>query len=261
MVRNRRNSSKRRHTTPLVDLFVRRMGVTHNSPWRIMEDLVEHLRCDTRLASALSLDRYLEFRNIIEKRLSCDIGCDGYIEPMGANFADGFRLVLNEASPAVRQRFTIAHEICHTFFYEIVPDLKFKPHATDSFEEALCNHGAAVLLMPAEDVRAHVSVRDVSLATLEELSQRYSVSIEAAFLRVRGLRLWNCEMTVWHRMISGEFVVDRLHGSPKVDWRWVDGSIPSPLGLRRAALPFQGTPSSTTNELMDTPQPNPCSSK
>ncbi len=229
MVRNRRNSSKRRHTNPLVDLFVRRMGVTHNSPWRIMEDLVEHLRCDTRLASALSLDRYLEFRNIIEKRLSCDIGCDGYIEPMGVNFADGFRLVLNEASPAVRQRFTIAHEICHTFFYEIVPDLKFKPHATDSFEEALCNHGAAVLLMPAEDVRAHVSIRDVSLATLEELSQRYSVSIEAAFLRVRGLRLWNCEMTVWHRMISGEFVVDRLHGSPKVDWRWVDGSIPSRL--------------------------------
>jgi len=77
----------------------------------------------------------------------------------------------------------VAHEICHTFFYEIVPELKFTPHPTDSFEEALCNHGAAAFADAAEDVLAHVSVRDVSLATLEELSQRYAVSIEAAFLR------------------------------------------------------------------------------
>jgi hypothetical protein len=205
-----------------------------------MEDLVECLRRDARLASALSLDRYLEFRNIIERRADPDIGCDGYVEPIGATFADGFRLVVNDTTPSVRQRFTVAHEICHTFFYEIVPELKFKPHPTDSFEEALCNHGAAALLMPAEDVLAQVSVRDVSLATLEELSQRYAVSIEAAFLRVRGLRLWNCEMTVWHRMVSGDFVVDRLHGWLKADWRWVDGSIPSEAWSRKGSSPIAG---------------------
>jgi Zn-dependent peptidase ImmA (M78 family) len=41
--------------------------------------------------------------------------------------------VLDGATPTVRQRFTIAHEICHTFFYEIVPELKFKPHSEPSW--------------------------------------------------------------------------------------------------------------------------------
>jgi len=219
MARSRRDSSKPRVATPLVDLFVSRMGTADRSPWRTMEDLVECLRRDARLASALSLDRYLEFRNVVERRADPNIGCDGYIEPIGATFADGFRLVLNDttlqfgSASLWRMRSAIRFSM-RLFRTEI--------HAApyDSFEEALCNHGAAALLMPAEDVLAHVSVRDVSLATLEELSQRYAVSIEAAFLRVRGLRLWNCEMTVWHRMVSGDFVVDRLHGWLKADWRW-----------------------------------------
>ena len=43
--------------------------------------------------------------------------------------------------------------------------------------------------MPAEDVLSHVKARDVSLDTLEELSQRYAVSMEAAFLRLAPLEL------------------------------------------------------------------------
>jgi Zn-dependent peptidase ImmA (M78 family) len=205
-----------------------------------MEDLVERLRHDAGVASALSLDRYLKIRNILEKRANPNIGYDGHIEPIGTAFADGFRLVINDAASSIRQRFTVAHEICHTYFYEIVPEIKFRPHARDSFEEALCNHGAAALLMPAEDVLLHVKSRDVSLDTLEELSRRYAVSLEAAFLRLRGMRLWNCEMTVWHRMTTGEFALDKVHGWLKVDWRWADSSIPGKAWSQENSRPLSG---------------------
>ena len=134
--------------------------------------------------------------------------------------------MLNDTTPKTRLRFTTAHEICHTFFYETVPELKFHPHPTDPLEEAVCNHGAAALLMPAEDALHQVKNKDVSLATLEEFAKRYDVSIETAFLRLRGLKVWNCEMTVWHRMMTGSFVVDKVHGWLRRDWRWVESSIP-----------------------------------
>ncbi len=240
MLRSKRNSTDRGVSTPLVDLFVSRTGKAGRSPQSIIEDLVERLRQQTDSASARSLDRYLELRNVIERHCDSEIGCDGYIEPVGGNFAEGFRLVINDQAPKIRQRFTIAHEICHTFFYEIVPELKFVPHATDDREEALCNHGAAALLMPTHDVVAQVQDKDVSLGTLEELSERYEVSLEAAFLRLRGLKLWNCEMSVWYRMTSGEFIVKKLYGWLKADWRWVDNSIPNRAWSQKSSNPIAG---------------------
>jgi len=240
MLRSKRDSSDRGVSTRLVDLFVARTGEAGKSPQIIIEDRVEDLRRQTGSASARSLDRYLEARNVVEHLCDADIGCDGYIEPVGASFAEGFRLVLNENASPVRQRFTVAHEICHTFFYELVPELKFAPHATDDSEEALCNHGAAALLMPAQDISAQASGKDVSLATLEELAERYEVSIEAVFLRLRGLKLWNCEMSVWHRMMSGEFVVSRLYGWLKADWRWVDDSVPNRAWSQKGGVPVAG---------------------
>jgi hypothetical protein len=239
-VRSSRDSSRSGTFTALIDLFAARAGGAGKSPWRIMEDLIERLRRDAGAASALSLERHLTIRNVLERRSDPGIGCDGYIEPMGASFPDGFRIVINDAAPVVRQRFTVAHELCHTYFYEFVPEIKFSLHPTDSFEEALCNHGAASLLMPAGDVTAQVEARDVSLDTLEELSRRYTVSLEAAFLRLRGLRLWNCEMTVWHRMISGEFVADRVHGWLKADWRWADSAIPAGAWSQKSGSAVSG---------------------
>ncbi len=240
MLRSKRDSSDRGISTPLVDLFVARTGETGKSPQVIIENLVEDLRRQTGLASARSLDRYLEARNVVERCTDSDIGCDGYIEPVGASFAEGFRMVLNDKVAPARQRFTIAHEICHTFFYELVPELKFTPHATDDSEEALCNHGAAALLMPARDIVAQASGKDVSLATLEALAERYEVSLEAVFLRLRGLKLWNCEMSVWHRMMSGDFVLSRLYGWLKKDWRWLDDSIPNRAWSRKDGGPIAG---------------------
>ncbi len=97
-----------------------------------------------------------------------------------------------------------------------------------------------LFLMPAEDILAQINSKDVSITTLEDLSERYAVSIEAAFLRLRGLRLWNCEMTIWHRMLSGAFVVDRIHGWLKADWRWADDSIPNQAWSQKGGATFSG---------------------
>ena len=80
--------------------------------------------------------------------------------------------------------------------------------------------------MPADDFLARARGKSVSLRTLEEISGRYEVSVEAAFLRLRQFGLWNCEMSVWHRMTSGEFVMSRGYGCLKADWRWLDDTIP-----------------------------------
>jgi Zn-dependent peptidase ImmA (M78 family) len=53
-----------------------------------------------------------------------ELNCDGLIEPLGKTFADGFRIKLNKTTPPVRSRFTLVHEICHTFFYQLVPEIK-----------------------------------------------------------------------------------------------------------------------------------------
>jgi IrrE N-terminal-like domain len=193
-----------------------------------------------RIAVPAPLDAYLAARDIVEKILAASLGCDGYIEPRGTSYADGFRMVLNESAPATRRRFTEAHELCHTFFYELVPEIKFRPHATDAMEERLCNFGAAALLIPEADLRERAESCSVYLGTLEELAERYGVSLETTFLRIRGLRLWNCEISVWHRMMSGEFVLDRMHGWAKADWRWAEVSIPARAWERGGITPLTG---------------------
>src|SRR5665213_3680938 len=77
MLRSKRDSSDRGASTRLVDLFIARTGDAGKAPQVIIEDLVEELRRQTGLASARSLDRYLEARNVVEQHCDSDIGCDG----------------------------------------------------------------------------------------------------------------------------------------------------------------------------------------
>lgn len=225
---------------PIVQLFVERSCLPSASPWEVMAHHVELLRGRIAAPAHACLDAYLAARNIIEKTLTASLGCDGYIEPLGASYKDGFRMVLSESAPATRRRFTEAHELCHTFFYEFVPEIKFRAHRTDALEERLCNFGAAALLIPEGDLRERVESHPACLGTLEELAGRYGVSMEATFLRIRGLRLWNCEISVWHHMTSGSFVLDRIHGWVKADWRWVDASIPARAWKLGGTAPLSG---------------------
>jgi Zn-dependent peptidase ImmA (M78 family) len=104
------------------------------------------------------------------------LNADGALIPLGKHFDHGFRMVLRRDLPASRINFTVAHEICHTFFYQRVPEIKFANHACDRDEERLCNLGAEELLMPGLDVKRRAKDQAISLQALKILAGHYRVS-------------------------------------------------------------------------------------
>jgi len=173
---------------------------------------------EQRLQGALSE------RNVVSIEVSANLKCDGMLEPIGVTFSEGFTVRLKKNVSAARMRFSIAHEICHTFFYELVPELKFHAHKVDDAEERLCNLGAAELLVPDKSLRSAARKRPICLDSLEQLAEDYCVSLPTMLIRLRALRLWNCELSNWHRNVSGGFVLDRLYGGRLVEWEWQDFS-------------------------------------
>jgi hypothetical protein len=168
---------------------------------------------------------YLSNRRVISIRIVDQLDADAALEPIGSRYVHGFNIILTKKLSHTRLRFTLAHEICHTFFYEFVPEIKFAPHQTDEMEERLCNFGAAELLMPAASVQRFASQRPICMQSLCELAAEFSVSVAAMFLRLRSLRLWNCVFSEWQRMVNGSFVLANLYGGKRVPWEWEDPSI------------------------------------
>ncbi len=169
--------------------------------------------------------RYLDTRRIVSVQLVDQLDADAMLEPIGNKYAHGFNILLTRQSGRTRLRFTLAHEICHTFFYELVPEIKFVPHATDPAEERLCNVGAAELLMPATQVQRAAIESPVCMQSLCNLATQFSVSVAAMFIRLKSLRLWNCVFSEWHRMVNGSFVLANFYGGRRLPWEWDDPSI------------------------------------
>ena len=209
----------------LVRLLVERTGLGDDDPFPAIEHHVEKLRKAVGNAGAVrDFGPYLKLRKV--KLLpSGELVCDGYIQPHGRSYSEGFTMLVKKKQPQSRVRFTIAHEICHTFFYEIVPELKFVSHQTDPAEERLCNVGAAALLMPSDDVVRATRKVTPSMVVLEQLAEHYGVSLEAMFFRLRRLARWKCELLIWYRTNDGRFLLDRAYRRRKEDWNWDDSSI------------------------------------
>jgi len=187
-------------------------------------------RLGLRAVAPSQLEPFLALRNIRDVTTDDDLKADGALVPLGTDFSAGFRMVLRRDLPEGRINFTVAHEICHTFFYERVPEIKFADHPVDPQEERLCNYGAEELLMPALDVKRRAKEKPVSLEALQILAVHYRVSVPAMLIRLRNLGIWKAELVLWHEMTNGTFAVKRLWGGRIVDWQWLDAGIP------RAAL-------------------------
>ncbi len=109
-----------------------------------------------------------------------DIEGDGYLVDLGGL---GSQVMLKKASPKVRQRFTLAHEIGHWILNKNI-DIK-TAHGNDLIVEEWCNHFAAELLMPSEWVRK--CVLDLSLSNfwrILEFPKMFYVSAEAFYRKV-----------------------------------------------------------------------------
>jgi hypothetical protein len=179
-----------------------------------------------RAVASGSLEPLLASRNIKDVVIDGDLKADGALVPLGEDFGAGFRMVLRRDLPEGRINFTVAHEICHTFFYERAPKIKFASHAVDQEEERLCNCGAEEILMPAVDVRRCAKNEPVSLNALQMMATRYRVSVAAMLIRLRRLGLWRAELFLWHEMTNGKFAVKRAWGGRLDDWEWMEPEIP-----------------------------------
>jgi hypothetical protein len=116
----------------------------------------------------------------------------------------------------------MVHELCHTFFYEAVPEQKFQPSKTDSAEEYLCNFGASELLVPTDDLKVQTRYRGACFATLDELRSYYEVSQQMLFFRLKAIGMWKgVALSTWCRSDDGRFMMARVRGYRRdFSWNW-----------------------------------------
>jgi hypothetical protein len=99
-------------------------------------------------------------------------GCSGYLIRKNG----GYEVIVNADEPEERQWFSFAHEIVHTYFREVCPNVT---HPSPE-EEHLCDVGAAELTMPLERFTKEMQGHVLSLGFIEELQKEFHVSFKAA---------------------------------------------------------------------------------
>ena len=122
------------------------------------------------------------------------VGCDEEVKQEWASALN------NEAQKTRtlpgRVRFSLAHELIHTFFY----DTERQPYKSRLSEthykeidslEAACNYGASQLLLPTRQLKSDTNKRDVlSTSCIVDLARKYGVSIECLIHRMANLEDW-----------------------------------------------------------------------
>ena len=112
---------------------------------------------------------------------------DGYLERCKDN---SFVIYVQRDAAPLRKRFTICHEIAHTFFFDILTKgRKFRQkHQDDPEEEWLCDIAAAELLMPFSCFNGDLGAaqRDGGLtpSNVLKLVGRYQASLQAVATRI-----------------------------------------------------------------------------
>lgn len=124
--------------------------------------------------------------------------------------ADRMQIEFNPNQPKSRTRFSIAHELAHTFFDNCRDAIRnrkshhdFDPHEWEL--EMLCNIGAAELLMPVASL-PELRSEALNIATLMQLKERLEVSAEALLARVSRITTEPCAMFAASRIEEGNMV-------------------------------------------------------
>jgi|GEM_PF-2156137 hypothetical protein len=111
----------------------------------------------------------------------------------------GFILKVNSIEPYYRKRFTMAHEIGHTFFYDLsasTPAVRFASSKSSYWiQEGYANEIAETILLPEFSLRQAIIERALSpsIKGLEYLSPLYAVSYDVLTHRIiQHLGIWDC---------------------------------------------------------------------
>jgi hypothetical protein len=144
------------------------------------------------------------------------------------------RIEYNPNRPLGRVRYSLAHEIAHTLFPDCAKQVRERARHQDLKGdewqlEALCNIGAAEILMPFGSLREKL-VGNERLDELLSLQQQYEVSTEALF--IRAVRLSDARRAM--------FCASRVESGPREGRYRIDYSIESrtwPTRIHRGLLP------------------------
>ena len=102
----------------------------------------------------------------------------------------GFHIFVGINDPSTRRRWTIAHELGHTYFFDISEPRPVSSFGAGSdFIERLCDEFSSELLMPQWSIlnTKHLMFEQFNHASVETDASRYGVSIQAFFIRLGRL--------------------------------------------------------------------------
>ena len=139
---------------------------------------------------------------------------DARLVPLGN---DRLQIEFNPSQSRSRVRFSLAHELAHTFFRDCHATIRnrqshehFGPHEWEL--EMLCNIGAAELLMPIASF-PQLRTEALNIDSLMELKDKFEVSPEALLARIARITPESCSMFAASRIESGD-----LNGRYRLDY-------------------------------------------
>lgn len=151
---------------------------------------------------------------ILAKRLGMQLEARGDIPDARIVSLPSNRIVLeyNPTRPRGRLRFSIAHEVAHTFFVDHGQRVRHRggdiAAGHDNWQlEVLCNIGAAELLMPSGSFTELVGA-ELSINKVNEVRKHFDVSMEACLIRLVKLARRPCAAFCASSHQDGRYKVD-----------------------------------------------------
>lgn len=129
-------------------------------------------------------------------------------------------LEYNPTRPRGRLRFSIAHEVAHTFFPDHAERVRHRggdiTAGNDNWQlEVLCNIGAAELLMPSGSFTELIGT-ELSIDKVSEVRKEFDVSMEACLIRLVKLARTPCAAFCASAHQDGRYKVDYV--IPALGW-------------------------------------------
>jgi hypothetical protein len=156
---------------------------------------LESLRKDFRVVA-------METRPMIPEAAT-EVTNGGFKIYLQSNFAD-----LPETTS--RRRFTLAHEFCHTLFFDDCAEVpkRIDGAPTRDTLEKLCHKGAGLLLVPAALLRSETkALKEITSKDIPTLARRFAVSVEVILRRLQ-------EMEDFSAVDRAIILAGRLRGVP-----------------------------------------------
>lgn len=134
-----------------------------------------------------NLARTLGVSAVVEEKLPFD----------GGVFSDGTKLTIkiNSSSLPTRRKFTLAHELAHLIISQGNAQSARRCLRSTPLEQA-CDCVAAELLMPIDEALGSIEGH-ASMGALLSFADKFKVSLYAATVRIKELKVWKESIGLW----------------------------------------------------------------